>query len=60
MWRRGADLDGYVANFVESEQIIQLKGFTSSFVQVCHHFPLTMNLFDVFLSTILKIVMHIP
>lgn len=34
MWRRGADSDGYVANFVESEQIIQLNGSTASFVQV--------------------------
>ena len=34
MWRRGADPDGYVANFVETEQIMQLSGFTSSFVQV--------------------------
>ena len=34
MWRRGADSDGYVANFVESEQIVQLNGYTASFVQV--------------------------
>lgn len=34
MWRRGADSDGYVANFVESEQIVKLNGFTASFVQV--------------------------
>lgn len=34
MWRRGADPDGYVANFVETEQIVQLNGFTASFVQV--------------------------
>lgn len=34
MWRRGADSDGYVANFVESEQIIQISGFRASFVQV--------------------------
>lgn len=34
MWRRGADTDGFVANFVESEQIIQLNGCTASFVQV--------------------------
>lgn len=34
MWRRGADSDGYVANFVESEQIMQFNGFTASFVQV--------------------------
>lgn len=36
LWRRGADSDGFVANFVESEQIIQLKGFTASFVQVVY------------------------
>uniref|UniRef100_A0A2P2M2B5 Phosphoinositide phosphatase SAC6 n=1 Tax=Rhizophora mucronata TaxID=61149 RepID=A0A2P2M2B5_RHIMU len=34
MWRRGADSDGYVANFVESEQIVQMNGFMASFVQV--------------------------
>jgi len=34
MWRRGADPDGYVANFVESEQIVRMNGYTSSFVQV--------------------------
>lgn len=34
MWRRGADPDGYVANFVETEQIMQLNGYTASFVQV--------------------------
>lgn len=34
MWRRGADPDGYVANFVETEQIVQMNGFTASFVQV--------------------------
>nr|GFA28144.1 phosphoinositide phosphatase SAC7-like [Tanacetum cinerariifolium] len=39
MWRRGADEDGYVANFVESEQIIQLKGYTASFVQVRGSMP---------------------
>jgi hypothetical protein len=34
MWRRGADAEGYAANFVESEQIMQSKGFTASYVQV--------------------------
>ena len=34
MWRRGADSDGYVANYVESEQIITSNGYTASFVQV--------------------------
>lgn len=34
MWRRGADSDGYVANFVETEQIMHINGYTASFVQV--------------------------
>jgi hypothetical protein len=34
MWRRGADPEGYAANFVESEQILQSKGYTASYVQV--------------------------
>ncbi|KAG6507245.1 hypothetical protein ZIOFF_032587 [Zingiber officinale] len=32
MWRRGADSQGNVANFVESEQILQTNGFIASFV----------------------------
>ncbi|XP_043709836.1 phosphoinositide phosphatase SAC7-like [Telopea speciosissima] len=40
MWRRGADSDGYVANFVESEQIVQVNGCTASFVQVRGSIPL--------------------
>jgi hypothetical protein len=43
MWRRGADSDGYVANFVESEQIVQLNGFTASFVQVRGSIPILWN-----------------
>ncbi|CAA7057000.1 unnamed protein product [Microthlaspi erraticum] len=39
MWRRGADPDGYVANFVESEQIVRMNGYTSSFVQVRGSMP---------------------
>ncbi|XVE87533.1 hypothetical protein DITRI_Ditri18aG0125400 [Diplodiscus trichospermus] len=39
MWRRGADPDGYVANFVETEQIVQMNGFTSSFVQIRGSMP---------------------
>jgi phosphatidylinositol 4-phosphatase len=34
MWRRGANLDGDTANFVETEQIVEYEGFTSSFIQV--------------------------
>ncbi|XP_027346581.1 phosphoinositide phosphatase SAC6-like isoform X3 [Abrus precatorius] len=40
MWRRGADPDGYVANFVETEQIMHFNGYISSFVQVRGSIPL--------------------
>jgi hypothetical protein len=35
-WRRGADLDSNVANFVETEQLVEVDGATveASFVQV--------------------------
>ncbi|KMZ76273.1 Phosphoinositide phosphatase SAC6 [Zostera marina] len=39
MWRRGADSEGYAANFVESEQIIQSNGFTASYVQIRGSIP---------------------
>ncbi|GAB2223953.1 hypothetical protein Droror1_Dr00004698 [Drosera rotundifolia] len=39
LWRRGADPDGYVANFVESEQVVQIKGLKASFVQVRGSMP---------------------
>ncbi|KAL4186473.1 hypothetical protein AMTRI_Chr09g14310 [Amborella trichopoda] len=40
MWRRGADSDGYVANFVETEQILFCNGFSASFLQVRGSIPL--------------------
>lgn len=39
MWRRGADLDGNVANFVESEQILESQGFFASYTQVRGSIP---------------------
>ncbi|KAJ3684219.1 hypothetical protein LUZ61_013383 [Rhynchospora tenuis] len=39
MWRRGADKEGYAANFVESEQIVEYNGCTASFVQVRGSIP---------------------
>ncbi|XP_078153061.1 phosphoinositide phosphatase SAC7-like isoform X2 [Carex rostrata] len=39
MWRRGADKEGYAANFVESEQIVESNGCTASFVQVRGSIP---------------------
>ncbi|CAN8254722.1 unnamed protein product [Cochlearia groenlandica] len=40
MWRRGANLEGDTANFVESEQIVQINGFKFSLLQVRGSIPL--------------------
>lgn len=34
MWRRGANLEGDTANFIETEQIIEAEDFKSSLLQV--------------------------
>lgn len=34
MWRRGANLDGDTANFIETEQLLEFEGFKTSFLQV--------------------------
>ena len=40
-WRRGVDLEGNVANFVESEQIVETcSGHLSSFVQLRGSIPI--------------------
>ncbi|KAL5710176.1 Phosphoinositide phosphatase sac8 [Ranunculus cassubicifolius] len=33
MWRRGANLEGDTANFIETEQLLEIEGFKSSFLQ---------------------------
>lgn len=50
MWRRGADTEGYTANFVETEQIVQCNGFTASFVQVLEHLSFLIFMFMVDIS----------
>ncbi|EFJ21204.1 hypothetical protein SELMODRAFT_233012 [Selaginella moellendorffii] len=40
MWRRGADLQGNVANFVETEQMLELDGYLASYVLVRGSIPL--------------------
>ncbi|KAH7388304.1 hypothetical protein KP509_16G069200 [Ceratopteris richardii] len=40
MWRRGADLEGHVANFVETELIIKTGSHVASYVQVRGSIPL--------------------
>lgn len=34
MWRRGANLEGDTANFIETEQLLEFEGFRSSLLQV--------------------------
>lgn len=43
MWRRGANLQGDTANFIETEQLMEFDGFISSFLQVllCQSMVLT-------------------
>ncbi|KFK34427.1 hypothetical protein AALP_AA5G143400 [Arabis alpina] len=40
MWRRGANLEGDTANFVESEQVLEINGFKFSLLQVRGSIPL--------------------
>lgn len=34
MWRRGANFEGDTANFIETEQLLEIEGFKSSLLQV--------------------------
>lgn len=34
MWRRGANLEGDTANFIETEQLLETEGFRFSLLQV--------------------------
>ncbi|KAF3448173.1 hypothetical protein FNV43_RR08884 [Rhamnella rubrinervis] len=40
MWRRGANLEGDVANFIETEQLVETNGYRSSFMQIRGSIPL--------------------
>uniref|UniRef100_A0A7N2M5F9 SAC domain-containing protein n=2 Tax=Quercus lobata TaxID=97700 RepID=A0A7N2M5F9_QUELO len=40
MWRRGANLEGDTANFIETEQLLELEGFRSSLLQIRGSIPL--------------------
>ncbi|XP_020267257.1 phosphoinositide phosphatase SAC8 [Asparagus officinalis] len=40
MWRRGANLEGATANFIETEQLFEFEKFTSSFLQIRGSIPL--------------------
>lgn len=40
MWRRGANLEGDTANFIESEQLLEVEGFLFSLLQIRGSIPL--------------------
>ncbi|XP_051131684.1 phosphoinositide phosphatase SAC8 isoform X2 [Andrographis paniculata] len=40
MWRRGANLEGDTANFIETEQLLEFEGHIASFLQVRGSIPL--------------------
>lgn len=40
MWRRGANMEGDVANFIETEQLLEYEGFKSSLLQIRGSIPL--------------------
>lgn len=40
MWRRGANLEGATANFIETEQLVEFNGLRSSFLQIRGSIPL--------------------
>ncbi|KAF3772355.1 Phosphoinositide phosphatase [Nymphaea thermarum] len=40
MWRRGANLEGDTANFVETEQIVQFDGLVAAYMQIRGSIPL--------------------
>lgn len=40
MWRRGANLEGATANFIETEQLLEFESFRSSYLQIRGSIPL--------------------
>lgn len=59
MWRRGANLEGDAANFIETEQLVETKGFRSSFLQVRGSIPLLWEqIVDLSYKPRLKIINH--
>ncbi|XP_042509430.1 phosphoinositide phosphatase SAC8-like [Macadamia integrifolia] len=59
MWRRGANLEGDAANFIETEQLLELEGFKSSFLLVRGSIPLLWEqIVDLSYKPRLKIINH--
>ncbi|KDP24430.1 hypothetical protein JCGZ_24994 [Jatropha curcas] len=59
MWRRGANLEGDAANFIETEQLLELEGFKSSLLQVRGSIPLLWEqIVDLSYKPRLRIINH--
>ncbi|XP_066164650.1 phosphoinositide phosphatase SAC8 isoform X5 [Oryza sativa Japonica Group] len=59
MWRRGANLEGATANFVETEQLAEYEGLMSSFIQVRGSIPLLWEqIVDLSYKPCLNIIEH--
>ncbi|KAA8517776.1 hypothetical protein F0562_015263 [Nyssa sinensis] len=59
MWRRGANLEGDTANFIETEQLLEFEGFRSSFLQIRGSIPLLWEqIVDLSYKPQLRIINH--
>ncbi|XP_077214691.1 SAC domain-containing protein 8 [Tasmannia lanceolata] len=59
MWRRGANLEGATANFIETEQLLEFEGFIFSFLQIRGSIPLLWEqIVDLSYKPQLKIIDH--
>ncbi|KAK2980021.1 hypothetical protein RJ640_020047 [Escallonia rubra] len=59
MWRRGANLEGDTANFIETEQLLEFGGSRSSFLQIRGSIPLLWEqIVDLSYKPRLQIVNH--
>uniref|UniRef100_A0A6N2KDN3 SAC domain-containing protein n=1 Tax=Salix viminalis TaxID=40686 RepID=A0A6N2KDN3_SALVM len=53
MWRRGANLEGDTANFIETEQLLELEGYRSSLLQF-----IILSIVDLSYRPSLRIISH--
>ncbi|KAK1284243.1 Phosphoinositide phosphatase SAC8 [Acorus calamus] len=59
MWRRGANLEGATANFIETEQLVEFEGFISSFLQIRGSVPILWEqIVDLSYKPRLRIINH--
>ncbi|MED6130942.1 Phosphoinositide phosphatase sac8 [Stylosanthes scabra] len=59
MWRRGANLEGDAANFIETEQLLETERFRSSFLQIRGSVPLLWEqIVDLSYKPHLRVIKH--